>query len=221
MAKKMKSKGRKKYSTPALPSTHETGNPLTLVEVQGTQVVTNSLLVARKFGKEHRHVVRAINDMINNSAQNWEQLYLSTTYKDASGKSNPMFIITRDGFSLLVMGFTGKEALKFKLDFISAFNKMEEMLRGRKPEDRLTIEQREELDTLRRESVKLEKFRHKDSLSILDLEVSALQDEFHKKMQSEMLKMFAQTGNAVLAIQGELHDRIAKLIDERMASISK
>lgn len=94
------------------------------------QAMTNSLLVAEKFGKEHRHVVRAINDYIHNSDHNWEQYFISSTYKDQSGKSNPMYIMNRDGFTLLVMGFTGKEAINFKLEFMAAFNQMENMLKS-------------------------------------------------------------------------------------------
>ena len=90
--------------------------------------VTNSLLVAEKFGKQHKHVLDAIRNIIS-SAENSAQFYHSTTYKDSSGKSNEMFIMNRDGFSLLVMGFTGKEALKFKIEYINAFNKMDEQLK--------------------------------------------------------------------------------------------
>jgi phage regulator Rha-like protein len=54
--------------------------------------------------------------------------FVTTTYKDSTGKSNPLFVMTRDGFSLLVMGFTGKEALKFKIEYINAFNQMEDII---------------------------------------------------------------------------------------------
>jgi anti-repressor protein len=63
--------------------------------------VTTSLLVAMKFGKEHKDVIRAIKNIIH-SAQNCAQFFYSTTYKDSSGKSNTMFIMNRDGFSFLV-----------------------------------------------------------------------------------------------------------------------
>ncbi len=68
--------------------------------------VTTSLLVAEKFGKRHDHVLRDIRNIISNSStQNWGQYYYLSSYKDLSGKSNEMYIMNRDGFSLLVMGF--------------------------------------------------------------------------------------------------------------------
>lgn len=82
-------------------------------------------MVAEKFEKEHRVVITAIRNIVY-SSQNCEQFFVSTTYTDNSGKSNPMYIMNRDGFTLLVMGFTGKKALEFKLQYIEAFNKMEE-----------------------------------------------------------------------------------------------
>lgn len=99
-----------------------------LVFNQNGAALTNSLLVAEKFGKRHDHVLRDIKNLID-STQNWGQLFVSTTYTDNSGKSNPMYIINRDGFTLLAMGFTGKKALEFKLQYIEAFNKMESELK--------------------------------------------------------------------------------------------
>lgn len=92
------------------------------------QPVTNSVLVAEKFGKQHRHVLNAVRSIIS-SAENSAQFFVLSSYKDTSGKENPMYVMNRDGFTLLVMGFTGKEALQFKLEFINAFNQMEKQLK--------------------------------------------------------------------------------------------
>lgn len=92
--------------------------------------ITNSLLVAAKFGKKHKDVLRSIRTLIS-SAQNCAQFFYSDNYKDSTGKKNELYVMNRDGFSLLVMGFTGKDALKFKLDFINAFNKMEEVVKAK------------------------------------------------------------------------------------------
>ena len=91
------------------------------------QPVTNSLLVAEKFEKEHKNVLRDIRNLV---AQNCavRNLFVETTYVSERGCDEPLFVMGRDGFSLLVMGFTGEKALQFKLDFINAFNRMEEML---------------------------------------------------------------------------------------------
>ena len=53
----------------------------------------------------------------------------STYYNQQNGQNYPMFVMNRDGFTLLAMGFTGKRAMKFKLDYIAAFNKMESALK--------------------------------------------------------------------------------------------
>jgi len=89
--------------------------------------VTTSLLVAEKFGKEHKNVIQSIQNLVaENSAA---KLYFFESEYENRGKMYPMYIMNRDGFSLLVMGFTGKQALQFKLDFIDAFNKMEQTIK--------------------------------------------------------------------------------------------
>ena len=92
------------------------------------QAMTNSLLVAEKFGKEHRHVLDSIRNLTaENSAA--KLLFIESEY-DNRGKTYPMYVMNKDGFTLLVMGFNGKDALNFKLDFLNAFNKMETMLKS-------------------------------------------------------------------------------------------
>lgn len=102
-----------------------------LVKNENGQPVTNSLLVAQKFGKRHTHVVDSIKKMLS-TAENSALLsmFCESTYLSEQNKELPMYIMNRDGFSLLVMGFTGKDALKFKIDFINAFNEMEERLKS-------------------------------------------------------------------------------------------
>jgi len=91
--------------------------------------VTNSLLVAEKFGKYHKDILETIRRMkAENSAV--LSMFCETTYFNEQNKQQPMYIMNRDGFSLLVMGFTGKEALQFKVEFIEAFNKMENALKN-------------------------------------------------------------------------------------------
>ena len=97
--------------------------------------ITTSVLVAEKFGKEHKNVMRDIREIMNKrSAQNWAQFYYSTTYMDSMNRKQEMIAMNRDGFSLLVMGFTGEEAMNFKLDFINAFNQMEQALKIQLPD---------------------------------------------------------------------------------------
>ena len=104
-----------------------------LVILQNEQAITTSLKVAEVFEKNHQHVMRDIRDLEKQISQSKigraeEKLFELSNYIDAQGKSRPMYLMNRDGFSLLAMGFTGKKALQFKLDYIQAFNKMEEKL---------------------------------------------------------------------------------------------
>lgn len=95
------------------------------------QVLTNSLLVTEKFGKEHKHVLDAIRELIQGCAEtSADPMFVETIYVNEQNRQEyPMFVMNRDGFTLLAMGFTGKKALKFKLDYIAAFNAMERSLK--------------------------------------------------------------------------------------------
>ncbi|WP_459611773.1 Rha family transcriptional regulator [Clostridium botulinum] len=104
------------------------------LSIQNGQPVVTSRQITDDFGKEHSKVIRSIETIIeSNSSQNWLQYFIPSEYKDNSGKSNKEYLLTRDGFSLLVMGFTGAKALQWKLKYIKAFNKIEEMLKSSKP----------------------------------------------------------------------------------------
>lgn len=101
-----------------------------LVEIVGKRneekLITTSLKVAEIFEKEHRHILESIRNLVaENSAA---KFFRETTYKNR-GKEYPMYEMDRDGFSLLVMGFTGDKALKWKIKYIEAFNAMEKELR--------------------------------------------------------------------------------------------
>lgn len=92
----------------------------------GTPVVS-SREVAENFGKQHKDVLEAIRSITaENSALT--EMFHETTYQAGTGKQYPMYLMTRDGFTLLAMGFTGKEALTWKLKYIEAFNQMEQQL---------------------------------------------------------------------------------------------
>ena len=101
---------------------------------QNDQVVTTSLKVAEVFEKEHKHVLDAVRRLMR-SAENSAviQMFQESIYLDEQGKERPMFIMNRDGFTLLAMGFNGKKALDFKVEYINAFNKMEAELKSQQP----------------------------------------------------------------------------------------
>lgn len=96
--------------------------------------MTDSVKVAQVFGKMHKNIMKSIRNIMG-SAQNLanEHWFAETTYTDAQGKRQPMFLMNRDGFSLLTMSLTGEKAMAFKVAFINAFNKMEETIKELAP----------------------------------------------------------------------------------------
>ena len=98
-----------------------------LVIMKDQQAVTSSLQVAETFNKNHRDVLKAIDEMRPGVAQNFADLFSEDTYTHPQNKQQyRMYYMNRDGFTLLAMGFTGNDAMKFKLQYINAFNKLEE-----------------------------------------------------------------------------------------------
>lgn len=106
-----------------------------LVHLKNDEAVCSSLDVAERFGKEHSKVLRSIEQIREScSSQNWLKCFQESTYTDSTGKKNKMYLMNRDGFSFLVMGFTGKKASEWKWKYIEAFNTMEKLLRERSTE---------------------------------------------------------------------------------------
>jgi len=103
-------------------------NDLINITNRDGQAVVSSLEVAERFGKQHKHVLESIKGMTAENSALLEMFY-KTEYTSAQNKRLPMYLMNRDGFSLLAMGFTGKEALAWKIKYIEAFNKMEETIR--------------------------------------------------------------------------------------------
>lgn len=100
------------------------------------QPLTNSLLVAETFGKEHRNVLRDIKNLIEGGVLKNEQtpMFEETTYISEQNKqSYPLYVMNQDGFTLLAMGFNGKKAMEFKLKYIEAFNDMKRQIEQSKP----------------------------------------------------------------------------------------
>ena len=106
------------------------------------QAVTSSLLIAEKFGKEHKNVMQSIRNLIGGTAENSAiaEMFSESRYLNEQNKEQPMFLMNRDGFTLLAMGFTGKKAMQFKLEYIKAFNSMETQIKAsQKPKSQLEI----------------------------------------------------------------------------------
>lgn len=98
-----------------------------LVVINNNQIVVSSKDIAEHFGKEHKVVLRAIREIL--VEQNCATKFFQETSSVYRGQQFPFYLMNRDGFSLLAMGFTGKKALQWKLKYIEAFNEMEETLK--------------------------------------------------------------------------------------------
>ncbi|WP_434286315.1 Rha family transcriptional regulator [Celeribacter sp. SCSIO 80788] len=92
---------------------------------------TTSRIIAEKFEKNHRDVSRAIKNLIEQEAEWGARNFAQTPYVDGqNGQTYQMYEMTRDGYSMLVMGFTGKKAMEWKIKFLAAFNAMEQRLKA-------------------------------------------------------------------------------------------
>lgn len=95
--------------------------------ISNDRPVVSSRDIARVFEKEHKNVLQNIQNL--KCPASFGQLnFQPTTYTDTIGREYPEYIITRDGFTLLVMGFTGEKAMAWKIKYIEAFNAMEQEL---------------------------------------------------------------------------------------------
>lgn len=102
------------------------------LEVANDQVTTTSLDIAAVFNKRHDNIIAKIETFPKDSFTDLN--FKASKYTDSTGRVLPCYKITRDGFSLLVMGFTGEKVYKWKLAFINAFNEMEKRLKNIKAE---------------------------------------------------------------------------------------
>ena len=107
-------------------------NNLNLVSINNNQVVVSSRQVADNFGKDHKHVLEGVRTIL--AAENSATKFFRQSTFENRGKQYPEYLMNRDGFSLLVMGFTGEKALEWKVKYINAFNAMEQELRNKELE---------------------------------------------------------------------------------------
>jgi len=113
-----------------IPAIAQRAHPL--VQISDGQAITVSTEVARVFEKRHDHVLDAIKNLLSelpaDHAPNFREMVINVEIGSGATRKSPAYHLTRDGFTLLAMGFTGKRALAFKLAYIDAFNKMEAAL---------------------------------------------------------------------------------------------
>lgn len=100
---------------------------LNLVKISNNQVTTTSNIIAEVFNKPHKDVLKNIRGLEIPEDFN-RRNFSPVEYVDKKGQTRPCYEITRDGFTLLAMGFTGKKAMEWKIKYINAFNAMEKAL---------------------------------------------------------------------------------------------
>lgn len=92
--------------------------------------VVTSLDVAETFEKRHDHVLRDI-ESLKEDIPNFGEMFFEDMSKDSYNRDRKIYYMNRDGFTLLVMGYTGEKAMAFKLAYIKQFNAMEKALVGK------------------------------------------------------------------------------------------
>jgi len=105
------------------------------IQIVNDRITTTSLAVSNVFEKNHRDVLRSIKDL--EIPDDYRERNFAPTFREVPGpngsiRKEPIILITRDGFTILAMGFNGKRAMEFKIRYIEAFNQMEEELRSQK-----------------------------------------------------------------------------------------
>lgn len=101
-----------------------------ILSTQNGEPVASSRQIAESFGKEHKDTLESIRQILAAENSATKSMFYETTFENR-GKQYPMYLMNRDGFTLLAMGFTGKAALEWKLRYIAAFNAMEKQLAQR------------------------------------------------------------------------------------------
>lgn len=158
------------------------------------QAVVSSRTIADRFNKDHRSVTRSIENL---TAQNCsvKNMFIKSHYDTERGRSYKEYLMNRDGFSLLVMGFTGKEALEWKLKYIAAFNRMEAFIRERKSSEWL----------MTRKQGKLVRRAETDTLANL---VDYAEAQGSRNMKKQVYTIYSKLVNDLVGIQGGQRDSV-------------
>lgn len=172
---------------------NEVKDVINVTQYESGELVVNSKEVAEHFGKSHKHILASIREILA-AEISATRFFIETTYENR-GKNYPMFLMNRDGFTLLAMGFDGKKAMTWKLKYINAFNKMEKYIKE-KSMDSYMIE-----DPIKRAKRWIEERLERDKL---DAQVKELipKAEFHDAVTGskdcilvgEMAKLIKQNG---------------------------
>jgi Rha family phage regulatory protein len=161
-----------------------------LVFIENGQAVTNSLKVSEVFGKRHDRVLQDIREL-GCSSDFRVHNFVESSYVNLQNKEMPMYYMSKNGFTLLAMGYTGKEAMKFKEAYIAQFEKMEEMLRQPRvlsdkeqliASMKLSLETAEELNVMKND-IQLIKHQVSEELTLNHGQQQTLHHEIKKRVE--------------------------------------
>ena len=197
------------------------------VQIKDEQVYTTSRIVAEKFGKEHKHVIRDIEELIRTMVQPIESIhqpkfglvkndyFIADGYLDAKGETRKQYLITEKGAMLLIMGFTGEKAFAIKTKFIDEFARMKNIINN----PAQVIAETGSLDALVAFGVTNQRFTNalvkaKQEQQLLEQQKNALQIQFNDQNDTLRTKVLP----AIVELKSTLRDqsnRITNLEIER------
>lgn len=198
------------------------------------QPVASSRDIAEHFEKNHNHVLRDI-DTLKKDVSNFGQMFFDVEIPDSYGRPQRAYLMNRDGFSLLVMGFTGKSALEWKLKYIDAFNRMEAQIKNPQlspaeqllAQAQLMVEQERRLKALENRAERTEQTMQKtldifsapavspdDWTSEMNHQINTLVEQYggnHRKFRSDRYaELESETGVDLKCRQTRLRNRMRK-----------
>ncbi|EAJ7349810.1 hypothetical protein AXF69_05950 [Campylobacter coli] len=154
------------------------------LEVANDQVTTTSLDIAAVFNKRHDNIIAKIETFPKDSFTDLN--FKASKYIDSTGRILPCYKITRDGFSLLVMGFTGEKAYKWKVEFIKVFNEMEKRLRNIEYEKHDKLAFRQNLGY--KSQLKQQKLKYENEIKALKYDLEQSKNNFKDKLNCILAK---------------------------------
>ena len=195
------------------------------VQIKDEQVYTTSRIVAEKFGKEHKNVIQAIEELIKNMPQPIENIgklknqpikndyFISDSYNDMSNRSYKQYLITEKGAMLLIMGFTGEKAFAIKTKFIDEFARMKNIINN----PAQVIAETGSLDALVAFGVTNQRFTN---ALVKAKQEQQLLEQQKKEAENELVVQKAIFYDRIVpGIQG-MHGRIYNLANERDEAIA-
>lgn len=103
-----------------------------LVKIENGKPMTTSVAVAEFFDREHPDVMRAIRDVLKHVPEDFRlRNFAESNYRNNQGRNYPCFHLTRSGFAMTALGFTGKKAVEFRAAYVQRFDEMEAKLRDK------------------------------------------------------------------------------------------